>query len=112
MGKQFAISSDRIRPLANGYGACLATDMITVDGRGVGYAYREDPSFDGDSGWRFFSDHQSQEYVDDRDNTMIYDVNTIANYDQDVIPLLESPVASVLERDRGTRRFVQVIEEP
>src|SRR4051812_22142238 len=96
--KHFKIAGDKIKTLAEGLGGCLATDAITVEGRKVGYMYREKPDFAEDSGWRFFSGTESQEYLDDPDHTTIYDVNTIANYDPGIIPLLNSAVGSAFER--------------
>ncbi len=51
------------------------------------------------------------EYVDDAANHAIYDVNTIANYDPDIIPLLQAPVGSVFERENGSGEFVAVENE-
>lgn len=91
-------------------GGCLATDKITIDGLKVGYMYRELPDDETDSGWRFFSGTETQEYVDDAENTMIYDVNTIANYDQAIIPYLDAAFGTELERVDGTDEFVLVKE--
>ena len=110
--KRFALPSYEIKPLAEGHGACFATDRITVDGRKVGYMYREDPDNDADSGWRFQSGDETDEYMDDADNYGIYDVNTIANYDRDVIPFLDAPVGSAFARDRRSGKFVEVEDEP
>ncbi len=96
--KSFRLSADEIQPMATGYGAGLATDHITVDGKKVGYMYREEPDRPEDSGWRFFSGEESQAYVDDPENTMIYDVNTIANYDPAIIPFLDAPPGSEFGR--------------
>ena len=109
--KKFALRADQIRPLAEGHGGCFATDMITVEGRKVGYMYREEPDFESDSGWRFMAGRESPEYMDDADNIAIYDVNTVANYDPDIIPLLNAPVGSVFEREGGTGGFVAVEDE-
>jgi hypothetical protein len=96
--KEFKLSADEIAPMAPGYGACFATDHITVDGKKVGYMYRDEPDRPEDSGWRFFSGEETQAYVDDPDNTMIYDVNTIANYDPAIIPFLDAPPGSAYGR--------------
>ncbi len=96
--KTFKLSAAEIRDLAYGYGACFATDHITVDGKKVGYMYREEPDRPEDSGWRFFSSEETQAYVDDLNNTMIYDVNTIANYDPTIIPYLDAPAGSAFGR--------------
>jgi len=106
--KQFKIAGSDMKPLAEGRGGCFATDMITVEGRKVGYMYREKPDFAEDSGWRFFSGTESQEYLDDPANTTIYDVNTIANYDPAIIALLDSTIGSAFERRGLFKRFVAV----
>jgi hypothetical protein len=106
--KQFALSADQIKPLAKGRGGCFATDMITVDGCKVGYMYREQPDNDIDSGWRFTAGIESQKYMDDANNLEIYDVNTVANYDPEIIPFLDAPIGSAFERKRRTGKFVEV----
>lgn len=80
----------------DGYGYCFATNRIAVDGRKVGYMYREEPDRPGDSGWRFFSGDETQDYVDDPDNTETRSVNTIASFDPSIIPYLDSPAGSAL----------------
>ena len=108
MKKDFRLRADEIRDLATGFGGCIATDMITVDGNKVGFMYREPPSRPEDSGWRFVSGLESQDYMDDPDHHSVYDVNTIANYDPEIIPFLDSPVGSAFERTDGHGGFVAV----
>jgi hypothetical protein len=92
--KTFRLAGAEIRPIAEGYGACFATDRITVDGRQVGYMYREEPDNSLDSGWRFSAGDESDEHMDDPNNSGVYDVNTIANYDREIVSLLDSPIGS------------------
>ena len=106
--KKFRLKAYEIRPLATGYGGCIATDMITVEGRNVAFMYRETPDNDVDSGWRFMTGFESQAYMDDPDNHAVYDVNTIANYDPGVIPFLNAPIGSAFERKDGIGEFVEV----
>jgi hypothetical protein len=106
--KPFRLKAEEIVSLAEGRGACFATDMITCDGRKVAFMYREEPDRDIDSGWRFMSGYESDEYMNDPDNHAIYDVNTIANYDPDIIPFLDAPVGSAFERPGGDGDFVEV----
>ena len=63
-----------------GPSGCFATDHITVLGKKVGWCYREQPT-EGhpDSGWRFFSGEESEDYVNDDQNTEVYDLNNICN---------------------------------
>jgi hypothetical protein len=108
--KSFQLAVDQIKPVAIGYGSCIASDRITVDGVAVGYCYREEPDTPEDSGWRFLAGDESQEYTDDPDNLALYDANTIANYDPGVIVILDAPLGSAFRRD-SFGRFVLVVGE-
>ena len=108
--KKFKIKADEFVDLVPQMGGCFATDKITVDGMRVGYMYREEPDEKMDSGWRFFSGTEDQEYVDDPNNTMIYNVNTIANYDRAIIPYLDFPFGTELERIENTDKFKIITE--
>ena len=82
----------------NGEG-CIASDKITKDGFKVGYMYRETPD-EGipDSGWRFMAGNEDDEYNNNPNNHHIFAINTICNYDKDIIPYLKSKVGSVYIR--------------
>lgn len=97
--KQFGIPGEQILPVAPGRGSCLASDMILCDGEPVGYMYREPPDSKHDSGWRFFAGLEDEEYAQNADNFGVYDVNTVANYDRTIVPLLDAPVGSAFEQD-------------
>lgn len=98
MSKVFKLKPDEMKNLAVGYGACIATDMITVHGQKVGYMYRDEPE-NPSSGWVFMSGNETQEYMDNAENLAMYDINTIANYDPDIIPFIEKPIGTECERD-------------
>src|SRR5579859_2960318 len=103
--KAFKIPGDQIKRLIANMGACVASDRITVDGMKVGYMYREEPDQQADSGWRFFSGDETQEYADNPDNFAIYEVNTICNYDPAIIPFLNAPHGEALGRIPGSDEF-------
>ncbi|MBC6613262.1 DUF2185 domain-containing protein [Hymenobacter sp. BT507] len=103
--KSFKLQSHQIKQLIESMGSCIASDKITVEGLPVGFMYREDPSDKHDSGWRFFSGTETQEYADNGDNFMYYNINTIANYDSAVIPYLNLPQGSELLRVQGSVNF-------
>jgi hypothetical protein len=103
--KIFLLNATEIIQLIQPMGGCIATDKITVHGELVDYMYREESDFEFDSGWRFSSGTEEQDYMDDPNNLAIYDVNTIANYDKAIIPYLNLPVGTELERVRGTATF-------
>ena len=65
--------------------------------------YREKPDNKFDSGWRFLAGDESEEYMNDLKNMDIFKLNTICNYDPDIIEFLESPVGSKFYRDKKGR---------
>ncbi len=108
INKDFKLKASDIIQLIEPMGGCIATDKITVEGELVDYMVREEPMNEIDSGWQFFSGTETQEYVDDPNNSAIYDVNTIANYDRAIIPYLNLPAGAQLERIRGTDKFQMI----
>jgi len=109
-GKNYKLKAEEIKELIPNFGGCFATDKITVDGLKVGYMYREESDFEADSGWRFFSGTESQEYVDELSHTGVYEVNTIANYDRTIIPYLNYPIGTELERKNDSDKFTVISE--
>ena len=47
----------------------------------------------------FLAGDEFDDYVNDPDNLAIYDVNTVANCDPAIIPLLDAPVGSAFSRN-------------
>ena len=112
MEKKFAIAKEQLQPLVEPMGYCLASDRIMVDGHAIGYMYRESPSEELDSGWCFFAGDESQEYTDEPSHFGVYEVNTVANYDGDIIPHLETPAPCAFEKEQGTNRYRRVEDPP
>ncbi len=82
----------------NGEG-CIASDMITKEGWKVGYMFRDEPlENQPDSGWHFFKGDEDEAYSNNTDNFHVFAINTICNYDPDIIPYLKSPVGTYLIR--------------
>lgn len=99
MVKRYLRRPDLVRPLAEGLGVCIVTDRISVDGAIVAFMYRDEPVYQGDSGWRFQAGDEDQSYVNDPSHHGAFDVNTLANMDPAVIPYLALPVGSELVRE-------------
>ena len=107
--KTYLPNLSEVKELVPGRGACIVTDRITVEGLPVRFMYREEPDNDIDSGWRFFSGHnETDDYVDNPENSAIFDVNTIANHDPSIIPYVDAPPGSVFEKVPGSGDFVPV----
>lgn len=109
MIKKFFLAADEIKSLARGHGGCIASDLITVQGFPVRFMYRTEPYNDLDSGWKFLSGLEDEAYMADPVNHEVYDVNTIANYDPSIIPLLHEPSGSVFEKGDDASEFQAVM---
>ncbi len=89
----------------NGSG-CIVSDMITKEGYKVGYMYREEPDeTNPDSGWRFMAGNEDEDYMNNPNNHHIFDINTICNYDSNIIPYLNSDIGSAYVR-KDSKNFV------
>ena len=98
----------------NGEG-CIVSDKITVEGYKVGYMVREKPMSEyPDSGWRFMAGNEDDKYMSDPNHHNIFALNTICNYDPDIIPYLHAKTGSAFiridsrnfEEDDGRNRFL------
>ncbi len=101
--KRFAIPREELKELYQGDGpqGCIATDRIMVDGQSVGYCWRvtPDPGDEAwDSGWRFTAGDESGDRMGDPDRSGVYALNTVCNYDPDIIPLLDSEPGTAWSR--------------
>ena len=101
MNKHFKIPGEQIKILIEDMGGCYASDKIVVDGEPIGYMYREESEDEWDSGWRFLSGTESDEYVNDPEHVGIYKVNTVANYDPSILPLLKIPAPCAFAKVGG-----------
>lgn len=108
--KKYKIKSNEIVTLIQSKHGCIASDMITVEGMKVKYAYREDPIAEYDSGWRFFSGEEDQNYVDIAENFCFYKVNTIANYDPLILDIIGLQIGTTVEYDESTKKFKVIVD--
>ena len=85
----------------NGEG-CVVSDKITKEGFKVGYMYRDEPNPTyPDRGWNFLAGNEDDDYMNDSNNHHIFAINTVCNYDEDIIPYLHSPIGSAFIRVNG-----------
>lgn len=68
--------------------------------------YREKPSNEFDSGWRFLAGNEDEAYTNNPNNFNIFDLNTICNYDKTIIPYLESEIDSSFEKINGEFKII------
>ena len=112
MEKKFLLNEENIKPLIKIKGSCIASDKITTMGKKIGYMYRENPTSEFDTGWRFFAGDEDEQYTNDSNNFEIYELNTICNYDQDIIPYLLNEIGSKLVKNEdGTYTEDKQVDE-
>ncbi|UOO82976.1 DUF2185 domain-containing protein [Uruburuella testudinis] len=88
--------------LSTALGRCIATKTVSEQGEPVGFMYREAPVFENDSGWRFFSGEESDEYTDNPDNFTVYSVGDITRSNPAVSEFINQPEGSAWElNDNG-----------
>ena len=102
--KALRIPTEELKPLLKDWGdvnGCIVSDRIMVDGCKVGFCYRVRPN-EGqqtwDSGWRFLAGDESEEYLHNPDNSGFYSLNTVCNYDKDVLNIVRAPYGSAYSR--------------
>ena len=91
----------------NNFGFVFATKMLVEGQRKVRFMYREEPDDPNDSGWRFFCGDEDQDYTDNPDNIGIYDISTILEIDNSVMPFLDSPFGAAFEREVENAPFTE-----
>ncbi len=87
-------------------GYAYAPKILVEERKKVRFMYREEPDNDNDSGWRYFSGDEADEYVNNPDNMAIYDITTIAEIDPTIIPYLDSKYGSAFERENADEDFI------
>lgn len=68
---------------------CFVTNNILYEGEPVGYLYREEPDQEDDSGWRFTTGKETDEYMDDSNNTSYVSLGVVLREDDNCLALLE-----------------------
>lgn len=104
----YKLKPEDIKELVPNKGYCYASDMITVDGHQVGFMHREAREDEDDSGWRFYSGLETDEYVENEYYFGMFDLNYIANLDPSIIPYLKSRTGTELERVEGSDNFREI----
>ena len=72
----------------------------------IGFAYREKPDNEIDSGWRCFVGVENQEYVDNPANLLLYSIEDIIKLDDSIKSILNSEINTAFEKvDTGFKQI-------
>lgn len=85
-----------------------ATKDLVNNKKNVKFLYREKSNRENDSGWRFFSGDETQEYVDNPDNILLCSIKDILQIDSSIEKLLNSEIGSVFERSSVNDEFKKI----
>lgn len=87
---------------------CFVTNNILEVGEKVGYLYREEPDEENDSGWRFTTGTETDEYMDDSDNLSYVSLGAVLRQDDSFVELLERKAGvAFLKNEAG--EFVELV---
>ena len=92
---------------------CLITNKVLYEKQKITYLYREeslgklDNGF-SDSGWRILEGSETQEYLDDSENSSFVSLGAVLNIDDSIINLLEQPIGSEFEWNSKKENFEKV----
>lgn len=92
----------------NATGYCYVSNTVFLHGQPIGYMYREYPESPGDSGWRFVSGDEPEEYFDEPGNVTVCRVDEINTRHPSILLHLDAPSPAAFARDVETGSFVDV----
>jgi hypothetical protein len=80
----------------------MVSNRISVEDFPICFMVRNEPVNPSDSGWAFYSGvREDDDYASNASNFQIFSLNTIANVDPNIIPLLDAPIGTMYERASG-----------
>ncbi|MCX2824561.1 MULTISPECIES: DUF2185 domain-containing protein [Bacillus] len=94
-------------------GGCIVSKNI-LDGNGkLKWLVRDESVNSVDNGWRFFSDIDDDDYVNDPNNLVVCDFNTVAQIEPAILAVYSFPVGSDLQLvvENGKCYFIDNITE-
>ncbi len=86
----------------------FATKDLINNKKKVEFLYREKSDKENDSGWRFFSGEETQEYVDNPDNILMCSIKDILQIDPSIEKVLDSEPGSAFERSKDNDEFKRI----
>lgn len=86
---------------------CFVTNNILYDNQQIGYFYREEPDNDDDSGWRFTTGAETDEYMSNSENLSYVSLGAVLREDDSCLPLLERDAGVAYVKD-GNGNFIEL----
>lgn len=83
-------------PLIQNAGGAIITKSIYEGKSKLKWLFREEGANPADCGWRAIGDTDTQEYIDNPNNLIIVDFNTLANIEPAVLAVYDMPIGTDL----------------
>jgi hypothetical protein len=90
------------------FGYVFASKELFKENGQVGLFYHEFPDNPYDSGWRFFTGNETQEYCDNPQNIGIYNIESILKISPEIEEFLDEKGFIRFERQNPEESFSQV----
>lgn len=87
----------------------VVSRQVSDEGEWVGFLYREAPAFEQDSGWRFFSGAEDDEYADNPEHFITAPLQDVLNAHPEIAPLMIQQ-AGAWEWDDDMQDYVSVAD--
>lgn len=91
------MSNNKEIKFINNAGACIVSKRILNGDSKLKWMLREKPVEELDNGWRFFSESDDSDYINNSDNLVVCDFNTVANIEPAIIGVFLLPIGSDLQ---------------
>ena len=96
-----------VKFIPNAGGSIVSKNILNHKGQ-LKWCVREESVNDVDNGWRFFSDIDTEDYLNKADNMCICDFNTIANIEPAILSIYNCQVGTDVEliKNNGKKIFL------
>ena len=87
-------------------GGCVASKNLLNKYGHLKWCFREKPINDIDTGWRFLSNIDTEEYINDSENLVICSINSIVQLEPAILSIMHLPVGTDVSLGcKGTQKF-------
>lgn len=88
----------------------VVSRLVATEGKKVRWMYREEPTEPADTGWRFFSGDEEENFSEDQENFEFHPLDTVTELDPSIAPHLDRAAPVAFERDTPDAPFTEVAD--
>ena len=92
-------------------GGCIVTRSVLSGSSRLRWLFREESRNPADNGWRAFGDKDTQEYIDDPNNSIVVDFDRLVEIEPAVLSVFSMPVGTDLEFDADNKAFIDTASD-